>query len=64
MGIIAGNSKTINVSEHEILNNDWGYRGTEARPVRIFRINTSSSSANTVNINTVDNQNDECDTCY
>lgn len=37
MGIVAGNNTTISAGEFEILHNDWGFRGNENRPVRIFR---------------------------
>jgi len=39
MGIVSGSKSTISASakEFKVVNNDWGFRGDEDRPVRIFR---------------------------
>jgi len=39
MGIIAGNNQTISANENKIVQNNWGFRSNENKPVRIFRCN-------------------------
>ncbi|ORX48950.1 hypothetical protein BCR36DRAFT_584070 [Piromyces finnis] len=80
MGIVAGNGVTISASTFKVVSNDWGFRGNEKNPVRIFRIesnylSTRSTRSTSISDNSIrststpndtdkNDQTDICDTCY
>jgi len=39
VAIVSMGKKTISASSEKIVENDWGFRGNEVRPVRVFRYN-------------------------